>query len=433
MKKRLLALLVVTALIASLAGCGSKSDSSTSSGAKSSSTQETTSQEATQKTEATPVKLKVWAPENQIQPGTMKSMTESFQKLHPEWDIDFTIETQGEDTAKDEILKDVSAAGDVFFFANDQLNELVNAGAIAKLGGSTAEMVQTTMPEKVVDTVTIDGSIYAIPFTHNTFFMFYDKSLLDENDIKSIESIMAKDTPDNVYNFCFDGAGGWKLGAWYYGAGLTVYGEDGTDYAAGCNWNNETGIAVTKYLIDLVNNPKCAYIDDVSLSELAADHRIGAWFDGSWNYNLYKEALGDDLGVAILPTFNPDGNDYQLKGFYGAKAIGVNAQSAYPEVAVAFAAYLGSEEMQQQRFEETGQVPTNEVVGQSDSVQSNEVAKVIVEEVKKASVVQPTSTEFSSNYWSNATAIATEIKSGDLNKDNVQEKMDNFVNSLKVE
>jgi len=123
MKKRLLALLVVTALIASLAGCGSKSDSSTSSGAKSSSTQETTSQEATQKTEATPVKLKVWAPENQIQPGTMKSMTESFQKLHPEWDIDFTIETQGEDTAKDEILKDVSAAGDVFFFANDQLNE----------------------------------------------------------------------------------------------------------------------------------------------------------------------------------------------------------------------------------------------------------------------------------------------------------------------
>jgi arabinogalactan oligomer/maltooligosaccharide transport system substrate-binding protein len=431
MKKKLLALLLATTVVASLVGCGKKTETPTNPGTETEATKAPEGTEAPAEVED--VTLKVWAPENQIKDGTMDSMTKSFQALHPEWNITFTVETQGEDTLKDEILKDVTAAGDVFFFANDQLNELINAGAIARLGGSTEEMVKTTMSQEVVNTVTKDDAIYGIPFTHNTFFMYYDKSLLTADDIKSVEGIMAKETADNVYNFCFDSAGGWKLGAWYYGAGLTIYGESQTDFAAGANWNNETGVAVTNYLIDLINNPKTAFADDISLSELTADHRIGAWFDGSWNYNLYKDALGDDLGVAVIPTFNPDGTDHQLKGFYGSKAIGVNSQAAFPAVAVAFAAYLGSEEMQVQRFEETGQVPTNLTAGESAAVQADEVAKVIVEESNTASVMQPTSSEFSSRYWANATAIATEIKSGDLNKDNVKEKLDTFVGTLAVE
>lgn len=440
MKKvtKLIALLITAVLIvSSFTACGKKEEASQDT---KDTVAATTAPEATQApaateapAEPTPVNLKVWAPENQIQPGTMDAMCKSFQALHPEWKITFTVEAQGEDTAKDEILKDVTAAGDVFFFANDQLTALVNAGAIARLGGSTEEMVKSTMAEAVVDTVSVDDAIYAIPFTHNTFFMYYDKSLLTADDIKSVETIMAKATPENVYNFCFDAAGGWKLGAWYYGAGLTVYGDSQKDFAAGCNWNNPTGVAVTNYLIDLINNKKCAYNDDVSLSELAADHRIGAWFDGSWNYQMYKDALGDDLGMAVIPTFNPDGNVYQLKGFYGSKAIGVNAQAANPEVAVAFAAYLGSEEMQLQRFKETGQVPTNINAGNSAEVQADEIAKVIVAEANNASVMQPTAAEFGERYWTNAGAIATEIRSGALNKDNVQEKMDTFVGTMAVQ
>ena len=420
-------------LIGSLAACGRKQETTPDDAA----TGAPGSTDAAESTDAAAapkdVTLKIWAPENQIQTGTIDSMCQSFAALHPEWNITFTVETQGEDTAKDEILKDVTAAGDVFFFANDQLKALADAGAIAKLGGSTADMVKNTMAQAVVDTVTIDDSIYAIPFTHNTFFMYYDKSILTEEDVKSIESIMAKPTADGVYNFCFDSAGGWKLGAWYYGAGNTIYGPDGSDFAAGCDWNNATGVAVTNYLIDLINDPKCAFNDEVSVSELAAEHKIGAWFTGSWDYDLYKTALGDDLGLAVIPAFSPDGNTYQLKSFYGSKAIGVNAQAAFPEVAVAFAAYLGSEEMQLQRFKETAQVPTNLTVGASAEVQADEVAAVIVKEAEVASVMQPVSSEFSSRYWSNAGAIATEIRSGDLNKNNVQEKLDTFVESMKVQ
>ena len=96
------------------------------------------------------------------------------------WTIEWDINVVGEDVAKDQILNDVEAAGDVFFFANDQVVALAEAGAIAKLGGSTREMVESTMAESVVNTAKIGDDLYGVPFTHNTFFMYYDKSLLTE-------------------------------------------------------------------------------------------------------------------------------------------------------------------------------------------------------------------------------------------------------------
>lgn len=433
MKKKLVTLLLVSAMaIGTLAGCGSDKNAGTNSDKNT--TDNTEAGNEGDDGEVKDVTLKVWAPENQIQTGTIEAMEKSFQEAHPEWNITWTTETQGEDTAKDAILNDVTTAADVYFFANDQLPALADAGAIAKLGGTTEEMVKTTMSEAVVDTVTYNDAIYAIPFTHNTFFMFYDKTLLDENDITSLDAIVAKETGDGVYNFMFDSAGGWKLAAWFYGAGNTIYGEDGTDAAAGCDWNNETGLAVTNYLIDLINNPKVAFADTApAVDELAGEHKIGAWFDGSWNYDLYKGVLGDDLGVAVIPTYTLNGEEVQLKGFYGSKCIGVNPQSANPEVAVAFAAYLGSEEMQLQRYQETAQVPTNSALAETDEIKADEVASVIIKEADVASVAQPVSTAFANNFWTNVSGFATEISTGDFNHDNAQEKLDTFVSTMVVE
>jgi len=379
------------------------------------------------------VSLKIWAPANQIETGVLEKMCVKFQEAHPEWNITFTREIVGEDTAKTEILKDVSAAADVFFFANDQLEELLGAGAIARLGGEAEAMVKRDMPETVVDTVKVGDALYGIPFTHNTFFMYYDKSLLSENDVKSLDAIMAKDTPSNVYNFQFDPAGGWKGGAFYYGAGLTIFGEDQISYDQGCNWNNDVGVAVTAYLIDLLNDPKCVHSENASASELAADNRLGAWFDGAWNFNLYKEALGDNLGLAPLPTFTAGGATYQLRGFYGSKAIGVNAHSKSMQQAVALAAFLGGEEMQLLRFIESAQIPTNMKAGESAEVKADEIAVVTMKQAETAAVMQPTNSNFGSRYWDNAGALFTEIKNGTINHGNIKEKLDVFASAFVIE
>lgn len=415
--KKLCAAVLATAMTATmLAGCGSEDGGS---GGESGGVQD--------------VSLKVWCPSNQVESGIMAKQQEAFAAEHPEWNITWTTEIVGEDTCQESVLKDVGAAADVFMFASDQLTPLVDAGAIAQLGGSTEAMVRDENLEQVVATVSMNGNIYAIPFTHNTYFMYYDKSLMDESDVTSIEKIMAKDTADNVYNYYFESAGGWKLACYYYGAGLSVYGADGSDISAGVDWNNATGIAVTKYLIDLRNNKKCAFDSDLTVSELIGEHRLGVWFDGSWNYNSYHDVLGDDLGIATIPTFNPDGNDYQLLSFYSSKAIGVNAQSKNMGAAVAFAAYLGNAENQLLRFQMSAQAPTNTKASASEEVMADPLTAVIVNESNNCSVAQPVSSMFSARYWSNAGAIATEIKNGELTKDNVQERMDTFAKAMTQE
>ena len=426
MKKKLLAVLLTAAMAAaSMTGCGGPGASNTNAPASS-----PTGGAAATGRRTTDVTLKVYCPQNQIDTGIMAQQQEAFAAEHPEYNITWKTEIVGEDKCQEAVLKDVGEAADVFMFASDQLPSLVEAGAIARLGGNTEAMVKETNAESVVATVTVDDAIYGIPFTHNTFFMFYDKTILDESDIVSLEKIMAKQTADNVYNFYFESAGGWKLGAYYYGAGLSVFGPDGNDLNAGVDWNNETGVAVTNYLIDLINNPKCAYDGEISVSELAGDHRIGAWFDGSWNYDLYKGILGDDLGMAVIPTFNPDGTDHQLLGFYGSKCIGVNAKSQNMAAAVAFATFLGNEENQVLRYELSAQIPANMNASESEAVKADPLAAILIKESNEASVAQPANSVFSARYWTYANTIPTEIRSGEITKDNVQEKLDIFVKAM---
>lgn len=410
MKKKALACTLAAVMCVSvLAGCGKDSGSAGSGG---------------------DVTLKVWCPQNQVDTGIMAEQQKAFADAHPEWNITWVTEIVGEDNAKTEVLKDVDAAADVFLFASDQLIELVDAGAIAQLGGEAEKLVKETIADSVRPTAMIGDATYAIPFTHNTFFMFYDKTIMDESDVTSLEKIMAKETADNVYNYYFESAGGWKLGAYYYGAGLNVFGPEGNDLEAGVNWNNETGVAVTNYLIDLINNPKCAYDGEIAVTELIEDHRLGVWFDGAWNYDNYKKVLGDDMGIGVIPTFNPDGTDHQLLGFYSSKCIGVNAHSKNMAAAVAFATFLGNEENQILRYEKSAQIPANINASATDAVTSDPLAAVIVKESNEASVMQPVNSVFSSRYWTYAGAIPTEIRSGEINKDNVQERLDTFVKAM---
>ena len=427
MKKKALAVVMAAAMsLTMLAGCGN--DSAGQSGGASGS-----GNTGGSGSEVTDISLKVWCPQNQVDPGIMADQQAQFAAEHPEWNITWTTEIVGEDNCKTELLKDVDAGADVFFFASDQLIEMVDAGAIARLGGSAEQMVKDEIAESVRATVMVGDATYAIPFTHNTFYMFYDKTLLSEDDVTSLEKIMAKNTADNVYNFYFESSGGWKLGAYYYGAGLTVFGPEGNDLSVGCNWNSDTGVAVTEYLIDLINNPKCAYDGEISVTELIEDHRLGAWFDGSWNAAQYSDILGDDLGLAIIPTFNPDGNDYQMKGFYSSKAIGVNAHTKNMAAAVAFATFLANEEQQTVRFERSQQTPANIKAASAESVLADPLTMVLIEESNNASVMQPTHSVFSTRYWTYANAIPTEIRSGVLNKNNVKEKLDAFVEAMTAE
>ena len=178
--KKVTALALCVAMSATaLAGCGSKAattDSQTAAPAESAAA-DTADTAATEEApvETKDVTLKVWAPQEDQNPtdtydkGMLAAMCDAFNEAHPEWNITYEYGVCGEDVAKDEVTKDVDAAADVYMFANDSRTSLIAANGISKLGGQTAEDVKKNNSQAIVDSVSVDGDIYGVPFTTNTY------------------------------------------------------------------------------------------------------------------------------------------------------------------------------------------------------------------------------------------------------------------------
>ncbi len=153
MKKKVLATLLATALAATcLAGCGGSGDAAQTPAAEAPATEAPEAEApATEAPEAEApaadaaadpianliaattdtVTLKVWASEED-QDLTTKLLDE-FKAAYPDVTFDITLGAESESTAKDTILTDVEAAADVFAFADDQISELVKAGALQEV------------------------------------------------------------------------------------------------------------------------------------------------------------------------------------------------------------------------------------------------------------------------------------------------------------
>lgn len=105
------------------------------------------------------ISLTVWgAEEDQT---LLKELIDNFQAAYPDQTFDIQIGVESESTAKDTVLTDVEAAADVYAFADDQITDLVKAGALLKLD-DYAEVLQ--MAGKTLDDVkdaNVEGSVDA--------------------------------------------------------------------------------------------------------------------------------------------------------------------------------------------------------------------------------------------------------------------------------
>lgn len=370
------------------------------------------------------VKLKVWAPqEDQVKSdkhdlGYIGLVLDEFKKQNPQWDLEFKVEVMSEADAKDQLLKDVDAAADVFMFANDQIPAMVDAKAILRLGGATVDAIKANNSESMVGTVTYEDKIYGVPYTPNTYFMFYDKSKFTEDEVKSLDKMMAKDLGAGNYNFAYDLGNAWYLPAFYYAAGGELFGPNGTDNNAGTTFGNFP--QVTKYLADLMKNPKFSKEEKESSLAKFKEGKLGAFVSGSWHANAIKESLKENFAATKLPTVTIDGKEGQMRSFAGSKALGVNAKTKHAEQAAKLALFLGGEFAQKLHFELRGITPTWKSVAALEEVKKDIVAAAQVLEVAEASKTQPMVKKMGS-FWDPMAALGTAIVSGQVTEANAAE------------
>ena len=405
--KKIIAMLLALAMVLSLAACGGKTDAPAADAPAADAAPEA-------------ITLKVWAPqEDQVDANSwLIQVQKNFEAAHPEYKITWDNGVCAEGDAATMVTADPAAAADVYMFANDQLGALIQAGALAKLGGSYLEQVKADVSATYLNTVTsTDGNVYGFPVAPNTWFMYYNKALVGDADLTSMESVLEKGV------VAMEIKNSWYLPSFFFAAGGSLFGETGADAAAGVKFGGEAGYAATQAVLDLMANPNFKVDGDGFGNNGLKNGTVVAYFSGSWDYAGLYEALGEDLGAVAAPTVKIGGEAKQLKAYAGSKAVGVNPNAKNQKAAMQFAAFLASADSQLLRFQLRNITPAVTALAENADVAASIVAVAESNTMAYASVAQPTIAEMNP-VWGPVGTFGTNIADGMVTADNIVESVD---------
>ena len=335
-----------------------------------------------------------------------------------------TVEAVGENDAATKMITDVEAGGDIFCFAQDQFARLVQAGALAKLGVAAADAVRSNNDSSAVTAATAGSELYAYPLTaDNGYFMYYDKSVIPEEDVGSLEKLIADCEAAQKYFSMENETSAWYIASWFFGTGCVSEWEtdsDGAFVSIKDTFNSPEGLIAVKGMKKLLD------------SDFYLSSSDGAGFDsgcavvvtGTWAYDTIHGILGDNLGAAALPSFEVDGQSYHMGSFSGCKLLGVKPQTDAVKAAALhkLAQYLTGEQGQLERFNFTGSWgPSNLVAQGNEAVQAN-VALAALQAQNAYAQVQG---QIHGAWWDIAKVIGTDVKNA-TDEAGLQQALDNY-------
>lgn len=400
--KKIMSLLLTAAMALSLAACTPKKQDGG----------ETTTTNSDGK-----VSLRVWG--SQDDQKMLQGMIEKFVEANADKEWDITLGVVGEPDAKTKYLEDPTAAADVFAFANDQILDLVNAGALYKVTRNTDNFSEI-YSQGTIDAASVDGQLYAYPMTaDNGYFMYYDKTVFSEEDVMSLDAMLEKANAEGKKVF-MDVSNGWYIASFFLGNGCTLtIGDDGKQVA---DFNSEKGVQAGEAIKAFTADSAFITGDDSILIAGLEDGTIAAGVSGTWNAEQIEEILGEGYAATKLPTYTTPDGQVQMGSFAGYKLVGVNSTTKFPVEAMDLAAWLTSEENQIKRFELRQMGPANINAASSEAVQANVALAALAEQSKFATSQK----EVLGSFWTPAEAFGTAMEAKDYSK-SVQEMLDDMV------
>ena len=374
------------------------------------------------------VRLTVWCPDRDME--MTKNMCKAFAEQHREVQYEFLYAAQGEGDAAESILKDLEAGADVFSFAGDQINKLIPAGALARLGGQNLATMQTqNLPDSVAAaTVKIDGEerAYAYPVTaDNGYFLYYDKRVLSEEDVSSLDGILKKGTASKQFAMPLND--GWYLSAFFFALpelGYEVtYDDNLNQTSVKINFDDENGEKVAQALYRYICNPAVmSAADDSKIISGFEKGTVIAAVSGSWNATDLQRVLGENLGTAKLPTVTIEGAQVQLSSYAGYKLIGVNGYSKNKGEAHKLALWLTNYDNQMTRYRARGFAPTNLRAAENEEVKADPILSALAAQRQFAR----TQKDVPTNYWTPTKGFGNALigaKDGSMTKEKLKQQL----------
>ena len=338
-----------------------------------------------------------------------------------------TIEAVSEADAATQMITDVEAGGDIYCFAQDQFARLVQAGALDALGKKASETVIANNDAGTVAAATSGEQLYAYPLTaDNGYFMYYDKSVIPDEDVDSLEKLIADCEAAQKY-FAFEmQTSAWYLASFFFATGcrsVWMTDDNGEFISVSDTFDSDNGLIAVKGMKKLVDSP-------YHLSGGGADQfnqNAAILVSGTWDFAKVQEYLGDNMGVTDLPSFEVDGKEYHLGSFNGCKLLGVKPQVDEMKGAAIhkLAQYLTGAQCQMERFEALAWGPSNLEDQASEAVQANPGLAALI---KQAPYSVPQG-QIHGSWWDIAKVIGEDVKNA-TDDAGLQAALDNYQDKI---
>ncbi len=371
------------------------------------------------------VQLTVWAEEEGH--DMMEAMIESFQAEYAgEAKFEIALVQASESQAKDLLLADVHGGADVFAFADDQLNQLVAAGALDPV--RNADAVRAANLPETVEAASFHDVLYAYPMTaDNGYFMYYNKAYFTETDVATLDGMLAAAAAADK-KLAMEWDSGWYLYTFFGNTGL-VCGLNADNVTNYCDWNSTEGpirgVDVAEAMLAIAAHPGFSNRTDVEFVEGVQDGSVIAGMSGVWNSVEVKKAWGNNYGAVKLPTYTVAGKQVQMASFNGYKMVGVNAYSEEPEWAHRFADWITNEENQRIRFAERRQGPSNQNAAASAEVNADPALQALIVQGQYGDLQR-----VGAKYWSATQKFGLTLAAGNPDGTELQELMDALVEGI---
>ncbi|MBO5078149.1 MAG: extracellular solute-binding protein [Oscillospiraceae bacterium] len=368
--KKILALVLVLVMLASFAACGGGNNTTTT-------TTEPQGNQGNQGGEsagnenplAGTYDITMWVSEKEGVADLTQKQIDAFEAANPGIIINASIEGVTEADAGSKVVADVATAPDIYCFAQDQLARLVQAAALAAPGKAASETIVSANDAGSVAAASVAGTLYAYPMTSdNGYYMYYNTSLISEEDAESLEKIIEICEQNNLkFRYALENA--WYTASFFFATGCHsnwTMNEAGQFTAVDDDFNSANGLAAMKGMQKLAQST--CYDSNADIFTDAAVVISGIWAAGD-----AEAHFGENYGATDLPSFEVDGTSYHLGSYTGYKLMGVKPQTDAKKGAVLsqLAQYLTGEECQNQRYAQFQWGPSNKAAQATEAVQSN--------------------------------------------------------------
>ncbi|MDR0832451.1 MAG: extracellular solute-binding protein [Bacillales bacterium] len=369
--------------------------------------------------------ITVWCPSEDR--SVTNEIVRRFKIEYP--NVTVKVSEVAENKSKDQFLKDPAKAADVFAIVDNDIPTLAEAEYLFKipnvevpLGKKTINFSDKIKSESLPWTITpmsypFDGvNLYGFPQTaDNGYLLMYNKSLINENQVASLETILEVAKTNNK-QFMYDYKNGFYLpGAFLANGGHLQVEFKNNRFVQVCDFNDNNGVQAAERMKAIVNEYGSALYassDNGEIQTKFKDNSALGVITGTWNVENVERAIGSsNVGFARLPTININETPKTMGAFRGVKALVVKSSTTYPLAALAYSSFATNYDSQYLRFIARQAGPSNIELTELKEVTDNKMLQALtLSQQAETSVSQALAT--TPLFWDAMGALGTTIGNG---------------------